>query len=428
MRAPSVNGKSRTRDVHFPGFILCPARSGSTLLRLILNNHPDIACPAETNLVAIFPAIGFAVAAVSEPERADRNSSDRADEAKQRAAIICRNVADSLMGDYAEAREKLMWVDKSLPSVFYADLLAQIYPDARFICLYRQCLDTIASLHEASSWSYESYGVLPFAQANLGNLAQGLAAYWVDRVSLLQTFEEAHPERTLRLRYEDLVARPEETVVKAFGFLDVRVDNVAVASALAFESHTTPVMPGDMKVRFSRGIDSSSVGRGWTVPIETLTPDLRDRVDSLSRELDYPPLMDLKQCATESATSLISEAAPTGPHTQGVRRLLEERAGGSTAAQAMGAPDGESSLLKLVLADLPEPWMIDFSDGRVEKRDGEANWLALTDSETLMSLVSGQVNPAVALGNSTLQVVSAFDQRPDQFLDRVDELVELLRG
>ena len=33
-----------------PVFVLCAGRSGSTLLRFLLDAHPDLACPPETRL------------------------------------------------------------------------------------------------------------------------------------------------------------------------------------------------------------------------------------------------------------------------------------------------------------------------------------------------------------------------------------------
>ena len=33
-----------------PVFVLCNGRSGSTLLRFLLDGHPELACPPETNL------------------------------------------------------------------------------------------------------------------------------------------------------------------------------------------------------------------------------------------------------------------------------------------------------------------------------------------------------------------------------------------
>jgi hypothetical protein len=35
-----------------PVFVLCMARSGSTLLRFLLDAHPELACPPETMLPA----------------------------------------------------------------------------------------------------------------------------------------------------------------------------------------------------------------------------------------------------------------------------------------------------------------------------------------------------------------------------------------
>ena len=37
----------------FSAFVLCGGRSGSTLLRFLLDAHPDLACPPETNLPAM---------------------------------------------------------------------------------------------------------------------------------------------------------------------------------------------------------------------------------------------------------------------------------------------------------------------------------------------------------------------------------------
>lgn len=112
-----------------------------------------------------------------------------------------------------------------------------------------------------------------------------------------------------------------------------------------------------------------------------------------------------------------------------MEQLLEDRVARPTDARNGGRNGSSSSLLKLVLTDLPEPWMLNLETGHVERGDGMADWLALTDSETLLSLVAGRVNPGVAMKNSELQIVSASDQAvPDQFLDCVDELMTLLRG
>lgn len=426
MRA--VNSKEngrRERDSLPPGFILCTARSGSTLLRLILNGHPEVACPPETSLGDVFLALAFSVAAVSDRDQAQPGAFGSHEEVRRRTAAICHDVGDRIMGEYASAAGKRMWVEKSLGSVFHAELLAYTYPDARFICLYRQCADTIASLHEACAWRYDSFGVLPYVKADPAvNLAQALALYWSDYVARMQSFEEANPDHTLRVRYEDLVYEPEETVAGIFAFLGVATDPGALASALAPETLSAAVTPGDLKARFMQRIDSSSVGRGWAVPMEMLEPDVRNRVETLSRILNYPPIPSLKHCAIGDATPLMP-ADSVVPRCHDIVSLLDKRA--TQGRRADAEKQHARSSLKLVLTDSPRPWLIDLQKSRITAGDGKADWLALTDSETLMNLVSGRSNPGAALKGSMLQLVSSSDRLPDDYLNCVDELMVLLR-
>jgi hypothetical protein len=44
------HGGGRVAD---PVFVLCVGRPGSTLLRLVLDSHPVLACPPETNIPAL---------------------------------------------------------------------------------------------------------------------------------------------------------------------------------------------------------------------------------------------------------------------------------------------------------------------------------------------------------------------------------------
>jgi Sulfotransferase family len=48
-----LNGSVQSPDVADPVFVLCMGRSGSTLLRFLLDAHPELACPPETSLPAL---------------------------------------------------------------------------------------------------------------------------------------------------------------------------------------------------------------------------------------------------------------------------------------------------------------------------------------------------------------------------------------
>jgi len=49
MEQPRSSAAAGTGLVTDPVFVLCNGGSGSTLLRFVLDAHPDLACPPETN-------------------------------------------------------------------------------------------------------------------------------------------------------------------------------------------------------------------------------------------------------------------------------------------------------------------------------------------------------------------------------------------
>ena len=54
MTDPQVNGAADWAGAcSDPVFVLCCGRSGSTLLRFLLDAHPDLACPPETNVATL---------------------------------------------------------------------------------------------------------------------------------------------------------------------------------------------------------------------------------------------------------------------------------------------------------------------------------------------------------------------------------------
>jgi hypothetical protein len=71
-------------------------------------------------------------------------------------------------------------------------MLAQAYPRANFICLYRHCMDVIASGTEACPWGLHRFGFDPFAAQYPGNNVAGIGAYWHSCGQQILKFEEGH--------------------------------------------------------------------------------------------------------------------------------------------------------------------------------------------------------------------------------------------
>ncbi len=404
-------------------FALCAARSGSTLLRQVLDAHPDIACPPELNLAVAFDAIWFA----------SRHAVAHDDEAAWViTAAICRQLAERTVGAYARRNGKRRWCEKSLPSLDHADLLVRLFPDAQFICLYRECTDTIASANEACPWGYQGYGFEPYVRSSPGNLALAFAHYWADNADVLTGFEAKHQELCQRVRYEDMVRKPQETLSALFKFLDLPWQDAYLDPGRIFAESATGD-PGDYKIRYTRGFETASVGRGWAVPIDLIPSALRERINRLHAELGYPSLdadvhdsLAFQLDGGRQSTRRVGTGL--GRQSQGsIEDLFQKRVARQLASEATwGASLGISAAIRIVLADQVEPWIIDLADRRVYQGEGVAGCTVLTDAETLLGIGDGSRNPALELRRSKLRIACDRPQPGEVFWKHLDILKALL--
>jgi Sulfotransferase family len=268
-------------------FVVCPARSGSTLLRYLLNAHADVVSPPELNLSTLLQhlveawshtdvAMGVAPA-VDGPGRVAPT-----EEAYRRA----RKTVDQIMVTCANAVGASLYCDKSLTTVDHLDTVARCYPRAPLIFLYRYPLDMIASGLEASRWGFNAFGFVPFVTATPGNFIAGLANYWIDRVSKMLQFERSFAGPSARIYYELLCDDPTATLENLFEFLGVIPDRTVIERAFASDHGRGP---GDYKIDFTGAISVRSIGRGSALP-EHMSPDQVLRINELLAELDYPDL------------------------------------------------------------------------------------------------------------------------------------------
>ena len=108
-----------------PGFVMCTLRSGSTLLRVLLNSHSQIHAPHELHLRYISVSL-------------DKKWSERSmkemgfDQDKLRYLLWDRILHRELSGS-----GKPIIVDKTPNNVFIPELIRAAWPDSRFIFLLR---------------------------------------------------------------------------------------------------------------------------------------------------------------------------------------------------------------------------------------------------------------------------------------------------
>jgi protein-tyrosine sulfotransferase len=435
-----------------PVFVLCTSRSGSTLVRFLLDAHPDLACPPETGLpemCAHLAGVGSQLAGMPLGGR----SAVEGPALRPPVLAGIRQVVDLMTRPYLARRGRLRYCDKSLGTVKHAELLMQLFPSATFLCIYRHPMDVIASGIEACPWGLSGFGFDSYAAASPGNAVLALARYWVDQVSAIRAVQQRFPEHCHPVRYEDLVADPETVADEIFRFIGV--SPVAGILNNCFTSERERNGPADYKIWHTSRITADSVGRGWTVPADRLPPPVVLALNTLADELGYVRIDDQwgvsagsgDQCVPGSRrTTPVPVPVPAGDRPPAIPpacQLIGERlqagifqfadsfarrwkpvCGGSfrlTAAPPTGVWEGATR------------WRIDLASRTVtttlagpdDHPDGAA-WEVVGTAETWEQVVTGRLNLAVALRHRRLRYSDHGDTGPAGMTARMGMLAELL--
>lgn len=202
-------------------FVVGVARSGTTLLRMQLDAHPDLAIPAETGFGSIVARLTSGDAgpdefldAVVGLETWPDMRLDREELAAALARLPEWSVGEGLRAiylTYAAGHGKRRWGDKTPLHAEYMDVLAEALPEARFIHLIRDGRDVATSLRG-----------LPFAPGD-GSI-EAIATAWRDGIATARRLSGAVPHYR-EVRYEQLVEQPAATLRELCEFIELRFDD-----------------------------------------------------------------------------------------------------------------------------------------------------------------------------------------------------------
>ena len=301
-------------------FVVTPARSGSTLLRYLLDGHQEIVSPPETNLSALLQHLveiwGQTDIALGVTEPTAGAAPPPPSDAVCRRA---RKAVDEIMVAFAKAAGASVYCDKSLTTIDHLATVGRCYPQAPLIFLYRYPLDMIASGMEASRWGFNAFGFAPYVSATPGNFVAGLANYWIDRVSKMLEFERTFEGPQARIYYELLCDDPGEALTLLFDLLEVEDDKSVIERAFANDHGRGP---GDYKIDYTGAISIDSIGRGSALP-EHLAPQQIKRIDELLAELDYPDLAAAWRGDLSSLLGMKHARAPAADGREIARSIAE---------------------------------------------------------------------------------------------------------
>ena len=212
-------GKRKLSDTH-PIFLAGVYRSGTTLLRLMLNAHSRIAIPVESHflseLIYDYPTnrqlsaaesqcIGDFIASHERFEHWETSPTQLKNAIGTSDGMTIAGLID-LLYRLEVGNSTPRWGDKTPGYERHFDRLADVFPNARFIHIYRDGRDVSNSMCERS-W----HGITEFQRAR----------YW--KRSMEQAFRSAAKlgsQRCLNVQYESLVKQPEAILKQICTFLD----------------------------------------------------------------------------------------------------------------------------------------------------------------------------------------------------------------
>jgi hypothetical protein len=429
-----------------PVFVLCAGRSGSTLLRLLLDAHPDLACPPETKLPEIF---GRLIALWSTMEALPVPAGGLNGAGIPAAAVRgVRHTADLIIGPYLARRGKNRYCDKNLGTELHVDALLAVYPEAKFICLHRHPMDMIASGIEACPWGVSNYGFEPYVAGAPGNSVLALGRYWADHTAGILAAEERLPASCHRVRYEDLVADPDAVTGEIFEFLGL--PPVAGIADLCFSRERERFGAGDFKIWNTSQVTDESVGRGWPVPTNLLAPitatinDLADRLGYIrvdenwgvaARPSDVRVFRDGQAPGRPAA-----RRGPAGPVPPGSLLVSERLQGGLRNLDEEFADDwkpySEEPFLMVALApaslDGDAWWLVDLAARKVITGSGDCDedavWTVTAPAATWEQVIRDGVNLGIAFRRQGMRYRDNGDAGAGSFIaeNRVAMMGDLL--
>jgi hypothetical protein len=227
------------------GFILGSRRSGSNLLRVMLNHSPSLSAPHPPHILhgfsELLPRYGnleedgnwnalvrdvVSYVNLNPVPLLDDGSAIDADA----VATRCRErsltwLHDAVYSEIMVRNGKQAWVCKSNDNIHYLEAIEDAFADsARYIYLYRDGRDVALSFRKAPIGPKHPYIC---------------ATEWTHIQQRMLEWERRNQPRTLRVKYEDLIARPEAVCQDICDFLGVPFDPVMLDSHNSGEAART---------------------------------------------------------------------------------------------------------------------------------------------------------------------------------------------
>jgi hypothetical protein len=270
-----------------PIFIIGTERSGTNLLRLMLNAHSGIAVPHPPHIMKLFAPLEPLYGDLTNDRNFRRLIADvckmvelhtypweivpdREQVFQQARERNLLNVYFQIYNQYLVQSGKRRWCCKSTFMIEHVGDILRYYPDARFIFMLRDGRDVAVS---AKSSIFNHFHV--YYSAKRWQREQRLGLSWLAKLP---------PEQIMLLKYEDLIADAETVVKRLCSFLGEPFEEQML------EYH-----------RSGEARKSGSLSVSWE---NTAKPVIRDNAHKYRSQLDPAEIMQFEVIALDEMQEL----------------------------------------------------------------------------------------------------------------------------
>lgn len=197
-----------------PFFILGCVRSGTTLLRNMLRRHPRLECPEETHFFRWGDPYGTQRYLhpythnknIQQQQRMDGISEEEFFELIK-TSNSRRDIAENYGRLYLEKQGNPdgRWFDKTPQNIYGMLLISQMMPEAKFIHIYRNPLNVVASLFAGKVLSISDISAA--------------TSYWYESMAIMQEYQKIGAGRVMEIAYEKLTSEPQKSLNSILEFL-----------------------------------------------------------------------------------------------------------------------------------------------------------------------------------------------------------------